>query len=233
VLATVAVGAFPGGVAVNPAGTRAYVANQNSNNVSVIDTASNTVVATVVVGTAPFGVAVNPAGTHAYVANVSSNNVSVIDTTSNTVVATVAVGTGPAVFGPFIGGVTAPPAPPTITNGPPLNGTVGVVYSFTYTSTGSPSFSVTAGSLPPGLSLSSAGVISGTPTTVGSFSGTVTATNGTAPDAMQNFGITIFAVAPPPGPTAVIPTLSESGMIFLALFMAGMAWFIYRRKGLR
>ena len=41
--------------------------NLFSNNVSVIDTATNTVVATVAVGSSPFGVAVNPAGTRAYV----------------------------------------------------------------------------------------------------------------------------------------------------------------------
>ena len=34
-------------MAVNPAGTRVYVANQSTDNVSVIDTASNLVVATV------------------------------------------------------------------------------------------------------------------------------------------------------------------------------------------
>ena len=71
----------------------AYIANSNSDTVSVIDTASNTVTATVAVGTQPFGVAVNPAGTRVYVTNLSSNTVSVIDTASNTVVATVAVGT--------------------------------------------------------------------------------------------------------------------------------------------
>jgi YVTN family beta-propeller protein len=39
---------------------RAYISNSNSNNVSVIDTANNTVTATVVVGQDPFGVTVNP-----------------------------------------------------------------------------------------------------------------------------------------------------------------------------
>ena len=43
------------GVAIRPDGTRAYVANENSNSVSVIDTASNTVVATVAVGSGPTG----------------------------------------------------------------------------------------------------------------------------------------------------------------------------------
>ena len=116
----------------------------------------------------------------------------------------------------------APPAPPTITNGPPPNGTVGVAYTFSYTSTGSPTFSVTAGALPPGLNISAAGVISGTPTTAGTFNGTVTASNGNAPDATQAFSITITAAAPPPlpGSLAPIPTLSEWAMIVLTLLVA-------------
>jgi YVTN family beta-propeller protein len=73
----------------------AYIANNGSNTVSVIDTASNAVTATVAVGNEPFGVAVNPAGTRAYVTNISGNNVSVIDTATNAVTATVSVGGSP------------------------------------------------------------------------------------------------------------------------------------------
>ena len=40
-------------MAVNPTTNRIYVANYDSNNVSVIDGASNTVVATVAVGSQP------------------------------------------------------------------------------------------------------------------------------------------------------------------------------------
>ena len=90
----------------------AYISNRDSANVSVIDTATNTVTATVAVGTAPFGVAVNPAGTRVYVANTDSNNVSVIDTATNTVTATVAVGTYPVAFGQFIGPALATPTTP-------------------------------------------------------------------------------------------------------------------------
>ena len=75
--------------------TRVYVTNQNSDTVSVIDTATNTVVATIAVGDGPYAVAVDPAGTRAYVANLFSNNVSVIDTATNTVVATIPVGNSP------------------------------------------------------------------------------------------------------------------------------------------
>ena len=65
----------------------AYVANSASNNVSVIDTATNMVVGPPIpVGTDPIGVAITPDGTRAYVTNNGSNNVSVIDTRSNMVV---------------------------------------------------------------------------------------------------------------------------------------------------
>ena len=77
----------------------AYVVNQRSNNVSVIDTATNMVVATVPVGAVPGWVAVTPDGKHAYVTNGNAGNppstVSVIDTATNMVVATVPVGLGP------------------------------------------------------------------------------------------------------------------------------------------
>jgi len=104
---TIQVGNNPIGVAMNPAGTTAYVTNfsQGSNNgtVSVIDTASNTVTATITVGANPVGVALNPAGTLAYVTNnsqgSSNGTVSVIDTANdanqNTVIATIQVGTNP------------------------------------------------------------------------------------------------------------------------------------------
>src|SRR5580704_7404011 len=74
----------------------AYVVNSGDGTVSVIDTATNTVVGLPIpVGREPFGVDVTPDGKHAYVTNRSSNNVSVIDTASNTVAATVAVGNTP------------------------------------------------------------------------------------------------------------------------------------------
>jgi YVTN family beta-propeller protein len=80
-----------------------YVVNNASNNVSVIDTSTHTVVATVPVGNLPRGVAVNPAGTRVYVVNNASFNVSVIDTSTDTVVSTVPVVSGPVAFGQFIG----------------------------------------------------------------------------------------------------------------------------------
>ena len=75
--------------------TRAYVANAQDNSVSVIDTATNSVIATVAVGLGPAAVALTPDGRFAYVANQLGNTVSVISAASNTVVATVPVGTFP------------------------------------------------------------------------------------------------------------------------------------------
>ena len=53
VVATVTVGSAPYGVAITPDGTRVYVSNTLSNNVSVIDTSTNTVMATVAVENGP------------------------------------------------------------------------------------------------------------------------------------------------------------------------------------
>lgn len=73
----------------------AYISNQGSNTVSVIDTSDNNVTASIDVGSNPWGIAVNPSNAYVYVANSGSNTVSVIDTNSNTVTNTISVGNGP------------------------------------------------------------------------------------------------------------------------------------------
>ena len=85
------------------------------------------------------------------------------------------------------------PTPPVVTNHLPRSATINQPISFALTSTGgpAPTYSVTSGALPPGLTLSSAGILSGTPTQLGTFFGTFTATNGYGPDANQNFVISI------------------------------------------
>jgi YVTN family beta-propeller protein len=108
VVVTIPVGRVPFGVAITPDGTRAYVANEFSYTVSVIDTATNTVVATIPVGLVPIGVAITPDGTRAYVPNEFSYTVSVIDTATNTVVATIPVG-----LLPLLVAITPAPQVPT------------------------------------------------------------------------------------------------------------------------
>ncbi|MBS0660097.1 MAG: S8 family serine peptidase [Verrucomicrobia bacterium] len=86
--------------------------------------------------------------------------------------------------------------PPSITSGAPAGPViVGTPFTHTFTASGSPAptFAVTAGTLPSGLTLSPGGVLSGTATSAGSgtFSGiTVTASNGNNPPATQTFTLT-------------------------------------------
>jgi YVTN family beta-propeller protein len=85
------VGSFPFGIAVTPDGSKVYVANSGDNTISIIDTATNTVVGSPIqVGTRPTGVAVTPDGKKVYVTN-NGGTVSVIGTATNTVVATISV----------------------------------------------------------------------------------------------------------------------------------------------
>ena len=75
-------------------------------------------------------------------------------------------------------------------------GTVGTVYSQTISASGGTApytFAVTAGSLPAGLSLSSAGAFSGTPTAGGSFNFTITATDSTSTSNSQAYTLTVNA----------------------------------------
>jgi hypothetical protein len=81
------------------------------------------------------------------------------------------------------------------------NGVVGTAYSQTLTATGgAPPYSnwtLSSGSLPPGLSLNSSGAISGTPTTSGGFSFSVTvkdSAGGTSP--AQSLSISVAAINP-------------------------------------
>lgn len=85
--------------------------------------------------------------------------------------------------------------PPTITSSAPPAGKQDQPYSFSVTATGTPAptFGVT-GPLPPGLTLNpTTGVLSGTPTQAGSFSFTITASNGATPNASQDVTLTIAA----------------------------------------
>jgi len=110
--------------------------------------------------------------------------------------------------------VTWTPVPsaiaPAITSAPPpANATVGVPYQFMCTATGTAPITFSATGLPTGLSMSSSGVISGTPVAAGSFSGTITAANGTLPNATQAFTITVEVV-----PVSIAaPSLSGGSLI--------------------
>ena len=104
VIKNIIVGDGPGALAISPSGASVYVANSNlysnasdisiANDVSVIETLSNTVIKNITVGDGPLSIAISPLGDYVYVANAVSGTVSVIDTLSNTVIKNITVGEG-------------------------------------------------------------------------------------------------------------------------------------------
>ena len=83
------VGLHPSALALSPKGDRLFVANANSDTVSMIDTATDTVLRTISVrpgvkapiGSSPNALAVSPDGKTLYVANAANNAVAVVDLT--------------------------------------------------------------------------------------------------------------------------------------------------------
>ena len=107
----------------------------------------------------------------------------------------------------------APAAPPSFTRQtPPVTMTAGTSYSYTFAADGSPSptFTVTSGTAPVGLSLNAAtGVLSGAPTVTGTSTFTVSAANGrgspavTPPISVRVSPPIVFTAAAPPASATV------------------------------
>lgn len=102
---------------------------------------------------------------------------------------------------------------PTITSSTPPAATLGNKYSFTVTATGNPAptFAVTSGTLPAGLSLDAvSGAITGTPSTTGNHQFTITASNGTSPAATAQYTLAVnqSANGTPPVTPPVTPPIS-------------------------
>ncbi len=90
------------------------------------------------------------------------------------------------------------PASPLFTSATAATFYSGGPYSFTVTGTGTPppTFAVTAGALPAGITLAPNGTLSGVATQVGVFPFTITATNGIGPAATQSFTLTVLQGIP-------------------------------------
>ena len=105
------------------------------------------------------------------------------------------------------GGGTA--TAPTITSAPSATGTVGTAFSYQITASNTPT-SYTATGLPAGLTLNTtSGLISGTPTTAGTSSVTLGATNA-AGTGTATLSVTIAAVVTPP-PTGTVYQINSGG----------------------
>jgi Putative Ig domain/PA14 domain len=108
--------------------------------------------------------------------------------------ATLTIGTAPNITTP----ATSPLA---------VTATVGTAYSYTVVATGTAPITYSATSLPPGLSINStSGAITGTPTTAGSYSTTVTAANGLTPNASKVLNFTVGAGSTAPNITTPATT---------------------------
>jgi hypothetical protein len=138
----------------------------------------------------------------------------------------------------------APPAPPAPTPPPPPppappklafttswipNGSVGADYSsaLRVEHGTSVSFSVSGGSLPPGLSLSATGVLSGTPTAAGTYNFTVTASDTVAVAASQSFAIQIGAPALSLGPQVLRGARADVAYSQQLVVLGGFAPYAY------
>jgi serine protease len=100
-------------------------------------------------------------------------------------------------------------APTFTAQSPSLTATVGTTYTnYQYVATGypQPTFSISSGSLPTGLNLSSSGLLSGTPTAYGSFTFVVAASNGSTTLATSK-----TIVVKPAVPT--VSSIVESGTV--------------------
>ena len=107
----------------------------------------------------------------------------------------------------------APPVAPSITSSTSTAFTVGTAGTFTVTATGTPAPTLSeTGSLPAGVTFNTTThVLSGTPTVSGTFPITFTATNGTLPNAMQSFTLT---VNPAPSTSTGALAVSPSSLTF-------------------
>lgn len=111
-----------------------------------------------------------------------------------------------------VGTIINDDVPVTVSPATLPNGTVAAAYNQTITASGGVapySFAITAGSLPTGLTLSPAGVLSGTPTAGGTFNFTITATD-TSPFPGPFAGSQAYTLTIAP-PTVVLPATALAG----------------------
>ncbi|MCW3102854.1 MAG: hypothetical protein JWO09_1294 [Bacteroidetes bacterium] len=112
------------------------------------------------------------------------------------------------------------PAFTMTTSGPLTGGTAGTAYSTSLSQTGAlgaPSYSITAGALPPGLTLSASGTISGTPTATGTFNFTATVSDASGCSGSNSYSIT--TVCPTGGAALTVSpaaVCSNAGVISIA-----------------
>ena len=123
-----------------------------------------------------------------------------------------------------VGTITNDDVPVTVSPTSVPSGTVAAAYSQTITASGGVapySFAVTAGALPAGLTLSSGGVLSGTPTAGGTFNFTITATDSSPfPGPFSGSQAYTLTIAPP---TITLPATTLADGILGAAYAASIS----------
>ncbi len=159
---------------------------------------SATVTATGGTGTKTYTATGLPGGLGISAAGVISGTPTTAGTSTVTVTVTDSASPAKTATGAYSITISAPAAPPlTLAGGTLASGTVGTAYSATVTASGGAGTKTyTASGLPGGLGISAAGVISGTPTTAGTFTVAVTVTDTASPvqTATGTYKITISQI---------------------------------------
>ncbi|MBI4889841.1 MAG: putative Ig domain-containing protein [Acidobacteria bacterium] len=135
-----------------------------------------------------------------------SFGVRVLDNTGASVNATFALTIGAGIS------ITTPSLP---------NGAMGVAYSQTLAASGGTTpyiWSLSAGTLPPGLALANSGLLSGTPTVVGQYTFNIRVTDATAANSEKTFTITVN-----PGIAIITPSPLPNGAFGLVYFQTLLA----------
>lgn len=156
----------------------------------------------VTAGTLPAGLSINAT------TGVISGTPTAASTASVTVTATNSAGSGANTIS-F--NITLPPIP--VVTASTFTGTVGTAFSNNLVATNSPtSYTQTGGALPPGLSMNSSGIITGTPTSAGPYTIIVTATNagGTSDAVTISFAISNIPVPVITGDTSLTAFLNST-----------------------
>ena len=107
VITTIPVGTSPHSISLSPDGKQVSVVCFNSNDVWIIDVATNTVVKTIPIGAKPQDITYAPDGKHFYTADVDGGTVTVVDTETQSVTASIQVGGQPSSVAVSPDGTTA------------------------------------------------------------------------------------------------------------------------------
>jgi len=225
VVYTVTLSGVVDSVAVNPADNAVYAATRTSDQVAVIDGATGTVNATIQLTANVYGVAVDPASGTVFASGFSGNGSGttwIIDDSSNAVTDTLPRGgtqvaintaTGSAYVAAYVlqaNGSWLLTRSATNALSPIITSTVATFYTgssndVAIAASATPAATFTeSGALPAGVTLSPSGILSGSPpaSAVGTYTITITASNGVAPDYSQAFTLTVFELPSITAPTS-------------------------------